>query len=196
MTESLPGQSGRTGAATRAHILDSAINCLVQEGVAGASMSAIAEKAEVSKALLHYHFVDRTRLLTEVLEELAARTIARERAALEGAEGSRVIDALWGWLESELRRGELRVLLELGTSHHTGLRTEAQAVLLRRHRAGTRTVELIFEKLGLKPRIAATLLGVASTTFIDGLVIGRTNRPEEARAGFDVFWLALLGLVA
>jgi AcrR family transcriptional regulator len=178
------------------HILDSAINCLVQEGVAGASMSAIAESADVSKALLHYHFADRTRLLTEVLEELATRTIARERVALEAAEGSQAIDALWEWLESELTRGELRVLLELGTSHDVGLRTVAEAVLLRRHRAATRTVELIFEKLGLRPRIATTLVGVASTTFIDGLVIGRSDRPGETRAGFDVFWLALLGLVA
>lgn len=195
MTEPSSNQVVGAGAATRAHLLEAAIRCLVQEGVAGASMSAIAATGEVSKALLHYHFADRSRLLTEVLGELATRTIARERVALEHTEGSRAIDAMWTWLDGELTRGELRVLLELGMSHDTGLRTAADAVLVRRRRAATRTVELLFGTLGLTPRISTALLGAASVAFIDGLVIGG-RRTEEARASFDVFWLALLGLVA
>jgi hypothetical protein len=57
-------------------------------------------------------------------------------------------------------------------------------------------VQLIFEKLGLRPRIGTALLGAASMTFIDGLVIGRAGGTEDVRSSFDVFWLALLGLVA
>ncbi|HEY2067137.1 MAG TPA: TetR family transcriptional regulator [Gemmatimonadaceae bacterium] len=196
VTEPSSTQSIRAGATTRAHILDAAIRCLVQEGLVGASMSAIATTGEVSKALLHYHFVDRTQLLSEVLEELATRTIARERVALERAEGSRAIGALWTWVDGELARGELRVLLDLGTSHDAGLRNAAEAVLRRRRSAATRTVQLIFEKLGLRPRIGTALLGAASMTFIDGLVIGRAGGTEDVRSSFDVFWLALLGLVA
>jgi AcrR family transcriptional regulator len=168
----------------------------VQEGLVGASMAAIATAGEVSKALLHYHFVDRTQLLAEVLEELATRTIARERAALEDAEGSGAIDALWTWVNGELARGELRVVLDLSTSHDAGLRSVAEAVLRRRRSAATRTVQLIFEKLELKPRIGTALLGAASMTFIDGLVIGRAAGTGDVRSNFDAFWLALLGLVA
>ena len=196
MTEPLPGRTVRAGAATRAHILEAAIRCLVDEGLAGASMSAIASKGEVSKALLHYHFADRNHLLTEVLEELATRTIARERMALSHIEGSRAIDALWVWLDGELARGELRALLELGMSREASLRAVTEQVLLRRHRAATRTVERIFEILELKPRVGTAHLGAANMTFIDGLVLGGPGRSGDVRSSFDVFWLALLGLVA
>ena len=196
MTEPSPSRIVRARAATRAHILEAAIRCLVDEGLAGASMSAIASKGEVSKALLHYYFADRTHLLTEVLEELATRTIARERTALADIEGSRAIDALWVWLDGELTRGELRALLELGTSRDAGLRTVTEEVLLRRRRAATRTVERIFETLSLKPRVGTAHLGAATMTFIDGLVLGGSGSSGDVRSSFDVFWLALLGLAA
>lgn len=195
MIESPPGPAGGAGAATRARILEAAIRCLVREGVAGASMSAIAATGEVSKALLHYHFADRTRLLTEVMAQLTYRTIAREGAALERAAGSGAVDALWKWLDEELARGELRALLELGMYPDEQLRVVADATLVQRRRAATRTAEVLFGALGLTPRIPATLLGAASVTFIDGLVVGNAPRHDDARVSFDVFWLALLGLV-
>lgn len=195
MTESPSGPATGAGAATRARLLEAAIRCLVREGVAGASMSAIAATGEVSKALLHYHFADRTRLLAEVMAQLTSRTITREGEALERAEGSRAVDALWKWLDAELARGELRVLLELGMYPDAQLRVAADATLVRRRRAATRTVELLFGALGLTPRVPARLLGAASVTFIDGLVVGSAARHGNARVSFDVFWLALLGLV-
>jgi AcrR family transcriptional regulator len=185
-----------TGEPTRSRLLDAAIRCLVREGVEGASLSAIAGTAEVSKALLHYHFVDRTRLLTEVLGQLTVRTIARERAAIDHVKGSRVLDALWEWLAGELARGELRALLELGTSHDRRLHAAVEEARARRHRAATRTVEVLFGQLGLTPRVPAPLLGAASLTFVDGLAIGGIGGDgTDARVSFDVFWLALLGLV-
>ena len=48
------------------------VRCIAREGVAGASMAAIALEAGVSKALLHYHYHDRATLLAEIVERIGA----------------------------------------------------------------------------------------------------------------------------
>src|SRR5690348_12978586 len=69
----------RAGASTQAdarlRIVDAGVRCIAREGVAGASMAAIAMEAGVSKALLHYHYHDRSRLLAEIVEHIGVRTI-------------------------------------------------------------------------------------------------------------------------
>ena len=66
-----------TSADARLRIVDAGARCIAREGVAGASMAAIAMEAGVSKALLHYHYHDRSRLLAEIVE---TRTAARVTA--------------------------------------------------------------------------------------------------------------------
>jgi AcrR family transcriptional regulator len=156
-------------------------------------MSAIAAEAGVSKALLHYHYDDRARLMAEVLTQLGRRVVARERAAIDAATGSGIVDALWGWLDEELSRGELRALLELAMQREDGMRAAAAAVALARGRAATRTVEQLFTSLGLTPRMPAALLAGASIAFVDGLAIG-TLSERDPRVSFDLFWLAVLSL--
>src|SRR5215213_9601907 len=114
-----------TGSApdARARIVDAGVRCITREGVAAASMAAIALEAGVSKALLHYHYHDRATLLAEIVERLGARTIERERLAVDRDGGIGALDALWHWLDAELRRGELAALAELalvreGTVRH------------------------------------------------------------------------------
>ena len=155
-------------------------------------MATIAATAEVSKALLHYHYADGASLLAEVVSQLARRIVARERAAVDAASGSGTVDALWNWLEGELARGELRTLLELGMEREPAVKTaSAEAALIRCH-AADKTVEQLFAGLGLVPRMPARLLGAASIAFMDGLAIDTARR--DPRASFDVFWLALLSL--
>ena len=76
-------------------------------------MAAIALEAGVSKALLHYHYHDRATLLAEIVERIGERLVSRERAAIDEGNGAGGLDALWRWLEGELRRGELASLAEL-----------------------------------------------------------------------------------
>ena len=78
-------------------------------------MAAIAAESEVSKALLHYHFVDRAQLLAEWPRRLDAVWLPRERGALERGTAGNAIDSLRHWLHAALERGELRALLELRT---------------------------------------------------------------------------------
>lgn len=157
-------------------------------------MAAIAAEAGVSKALLHYHYSDRARLLAEVVAQLGERLAVRERSALAGGDGSKAVDALWRWLEAELGRGDLRVLLELSLIREPLVRDAAAEVANARRLAAGRTTADLLRRLGLEPRVPAELLGEASVAFINGLAVAGPLAGGDPRIAFDVFWLAMLGL--
>lgn len=186
--------AARAAIATRQRIINATIDCVARDGAVEASMAAIAAAAGVSKALLHYHYSDRARLLAEVVAQLGERLAARERSALDEADGSKVVDALWHWLERELAQGELRVLLELSLIREPLVQDAARAVASSRRRLATRTTAEVMGRLGLVPRVPAELLGEANAAFVDGLAVGGIVSAAEPRVAFDVFWLAMLGL--
>jgi hypothetical protein len=103
------------------------------------------------------------------------------------------VDALWSWVDAELRSGELRALLELATVRDAPVREAWERGADDRRGSAARTVERLFERLGLTPRMPVTLLGNAHVTFLDGLAFDRGSA-RESRVGFDLFWLALLSL--
>lgn len=184
----------REGAATRQRIIEATIGSVARDGAAASSMSVIAAATGVSKALLHYHYADRARLLAEVVSQLGDRLAARERSALDGVSGRKAIDGLWRWLDAELARGELRVLLELSLVRDPLVHAAAMAVASARHASAARTTTALLALLGLEPRVPVELLADASVAFADGLVLGRMVTKADPRAAFDVFWLAMLGL--
>ncbi len=157
-------------------------------------MAVIAAAAGVSKALLHYHYADRARLLAEVVTQLGERLAARERTALHGVSGRKAVDALWRWLDGELARGELRVVLELSLVRDPLVHAAAMSVAEARRVSARRTTAELLSLLGLEPRVPTELLGAASVAFADGLVLGGMVTTADRRVAFDVFWLALLGL--
>lgn len=175
----------------RARIIDAAISMLARDG-AEVSLATIASAASVSKALLHYHYADRSSLLAAVAAELTRRIMSRERTAMQGATGSGAVDALWSWLEGELARGELRSLLELGMQRDAAIQAACAEAAHSRNRAAERTVAQLFTDLGLVPRMPVELLGGASLAFVDGLALDTTR--HDPRTSFDIFWLALLSL--
>lgn len=184
----------REGIATRQRIIDATIGCVARDGAAESSMSVIAAATGVSKALLHYHYSDRARLLAAVVTQLGERLAARERSALESVSGRKAIDGLWRWLDGELARGELRVLLELSLVRDPLVHAAAMAVAESRRTSATRTTAALLALLGLQPRVPVELLADASVAFADGLVLGRMVTGADPRVTFDVFWLAMLGL--
>ena len=187
---------GATAASdARARIVDAGVRCITREGVADASMAAIALEANVSKALLHYHYHDRATLLAEIVDRLAVRLVTRERAAIDRTDGAGGLDALWSWLEAELRRGELACFVELALVREGAVRTASRAAANHRRRSATRTVERLFAQLGLMPKVPAPLMADASVAFTDGLAVDVANgTSRDPRVSFDIFWLALLGL--
>ncbi|MEP6733185.1 MAG: helix-turn-helix domain-containing protein [bacterium] len=177
----------------RSRIVRAGIRCVVRDGIAGASMAAIANEADVSKALLHYHFADRARLLAEMVTLLGRRLITREQNALERDEAGAPVDAMWQSVSAELNRGELRALLTLGTLHDRAVRDAVEEVNSARRTSAMGTVEQMFVRLGLTPRVAITLIADAGVAFVDGLALD-SESGRDSRISFDVFWLAMLSL--
>lgn len=186
------GTGAQAGA--RGRIVNAGVRCIAREGVAGASMAAIALEAGVSKALLHYHYHDRATLLAEIVERISGGTIERERAAVDESTAGG-LDALWRWLEGELRRGELAALAELAVVREGPVRRATRAAASDRRRSAARTIERLFAELDLTPRVPAPLLADAAVAFIDGLALDvASGSTREPRVSYDIFWLALLGL--
>ena len=157
-------------------------------------MAAIAEEAGVSKALLHYHYHDRATLLAEIAERIGSDVVERERTAVDES-GTGGLDALWGWLEDELRRGELAALATLSLTRLGKVRHATRAAATERRHSAARSIKHLFTELGLTPRIPAALLADAVVAFVDGLALDVANgATRDPRVSYDIFWLALLGL--
>jgi len=183
--------------------MDAATRRIASAGAAALSLSEIARDAGVSKALILYHFVDKETLLARLIEHLANGLVVREHEALvpyEKEHNPLAVDALWAWLERELDRGDIRVLLELHSYRGAAVQSAARVAAGRRHAAARDTVERLFRILELRPRIEPSLLGTVLVAFIDGLAIatglslGSEGAAAAPRVAFDVFWLAMLSL--
>jgi AcrR family transcriptional regulator len=179
----------------RARIVRAGARCITREGVTGASMAAIAEEAGVSKALLHYHYHDRATLLAEIAERIGIEVVERERAAVDERGGTGGLDALWQWLDDELRRGDLAALATLSLTRLGKVRNATRLAATERRRSAATTITHLFAELDLTPRIPAALLAETAVAFVDGLALDVANgTTRDPRVSYDIFWLALLGL--
>lgn len=198
------GEAERRGASQR--ILEAASQRIAAHGAAALALNDVAADAGVSKALIHYHFRDKDTLLARVVDFVAGEMIARERDALApyAAQHSPLaVDALWRWLEEELRRGSIRTLLELDGYPGATVRAAARGAAARRREAATETIEQLFTILELRSRVATPLLANVAVAFIDGLALDAeraahatpdSTETRAPRVAFDVFWLAMLSL--
>jgi AcrR family transcriptional regulator len=188
----------------RERILDAAARRIVRGGAAALALADVAADAGVSKALIHYHFHDKDRLLEQLVEQLARNVVDRERAALEPyakQHSPLAVDALWQWLEGELVRGSVRVLTELRSFPRDSVRNAAERAAALRRRQASETVERLFAILELQSRVHTSLLAAVMVAFVDGLALDFAARREQGdeessspRVAFDVFWLAMLSL--
>jgi TetR/AcrR family transcriptional regulator len=88
-----PGRPTRDSADQRAQLLDSAIQCFVADGIAATSLRAIATRAHVTPALLHYYFGDKEQLLSAMVEErvMPAFSVVREHVLAAGDDVARLV---------------------------------------------------------------------------------------------------------
>ena len=176
-------------------ILDAVARRIVTGGAAALSMQDIAQEAGVSKGLIHYHFRDKDTLLAHLVDWITEGLVGRERAALAAVTPQTAVDALWGWLEGELERGHIRLLVELAQSPSDMVHQASARSAQRRREAATATIETVFGALALHPRIAASLLAEVVVAFTDGLATrAALMLPAPPRIAFDVLWLSLLSL--
>lgn len=176
-------------------ILRAAAESIAERGTAGVSMLDVAKAAGVSKALIHYHFADRTALLARLVDTLTVAVVDRESTALDGATGPSAVDALWGWVARELAIGDVRALVDLAAVPDEPVRAATQRSARRRREMAAHTIDHLFAALGLKPRVPVELMAEVTVATLDGLAVASVTDPaRDTRVAFDVLWLALLSL--
>jgi AcrR family transcriptional regulator len=179
---------------TAARIIAAARSLAARGGVSAISMGDVAAEARVSKALIHYHFQDKSTLLRALVDALGSRIASRSRIQATAGD-AHVLDTLWSWLVTELDAGDIRVLISLAECDDESVRGAVRRVADDRRRAATEHVDLVFAQLGLRPRIHHELVAETLLSFVDGLATRHALTPErEPRPAFDVLWLALLTL--
>ena len=99
---------------TRLQILEAARDALAEDGAAGTTTRAIADRAGVQLSLVHYHFGGKQQLLAAVLDAENERLLERQRQLFAGPES---LAAKWrvacAYLLEDLRSGYVRILWEL-----------------------------------------------------------------------------------
>ena len=194
-TPPFPASGTRTRPDATERILKAAATRLAISGASMMTMQEVAEEAGVSKGLIHYHFHDKDTLLARLVMWIAGGLVRREHAALAASVPQGAIDDFWRWLEDELARGHVRALVELAGWRGGRVRSAAAEAMRMRRMSATASAERLFALLALRPRVPAVLLGDLLVTFLDGLASAPARaQGAEARAAFDVLWLALLGL--
>ena len=168
---------------------------IVQSGAVALTMQEVAEEAEVSKGLIHYHFHDKDTLLARLVEWMVAHLVQRERDALAHSTPRSALDDLWMWVAGELERGHVRVLIELGEWRSDLVHRASKSAARMRREASAATLERLFGMLELRARVPAALVADVVVAFVDGLAISTgTDGERNPRPAFDVFWLSLLSL--
>lgn len=176
-------------------ILEAARALVAQGGAAGVSIGDVAARAGVSKALVHYHFRDKDSLLTALVQQVGSDVLARARAALALPPGGHTLDAHWAGIETELRAGDLRILLALAEFDSARVRAAARRIAAERRELLSRQTTALFTSLGLRLRLPAELVADTLLAFSDGLAAAHALEPDRpTRPAFDVLWLALLTL--
>jgi AcrR family transcriptional regulator len=92
------GDGGQAGASTRERILDVALELFTDQGFDGTSMREIAERLDISKPAIYYHFASKE----EILMALHLRLHEFGKAALARLTGQTVTLQTWGSLLNEL----------------------------------------------------------------------------------------------
>lgn len=181
-------------------IVEAAEACFSRGGYAGASMREIAEKAGVSKSLLHYHFDSKEHLFVEVqirfYERLGAR-IAAAVAHLRGgdARGLAAFDALFEVLRES---NDLATQAELWAAALANEKLRAQITRLReffRQMLVARIEEILGEdrdRLPVTPEAAADLVWAT----LNGLGIEAAFGEPQERIERAIATLRVLSAIA
>jgi AcrR family transcriptional regulator len=123
------GGTGRS-AETRRLLVEAAITTLKEDGYAGASARAIAERAGSNQGLIFYHFGSVANLLLAALDAVSSERLAHYGASIDQA-GSLVdlVGAATGIFSDDLDAGYVTVLVEMiaGASATPGLGPEVAA---------------------------------------------------------------------
>ncbi|MGW6782589.1 TetR/AcrR family transcriptional regulator [Streptomyces sp. NPDC054987] len=145
---------------TRRHLLEAAVSCLAEHGWAGSTVSAVAERAGVSRGAAQHHFPTREGLFTAAVEYVAEERSTALRDLFHAGPAARpaVVEALVDLYTGALFRAALQ--LWVAASNEEQLRprvTELEA------RVGRETHRIAVELLGADesvPGVRETVQGL------------------------------------
>ncbi len=177
-------------------LIDEACLAIGEVGLAGLTVGVIAERAQVSTALIHYHFDTKARLLVVAAERIAARRAGRRSDALSVRAGLDSLDELWSQLLAAVTQGSERAWLELVLyARHDG----DVAAALAAPQAGAREAIIrrlpsLLRELGATSPVSSEELAAALDAQLDGLTVALLEGQEPAlvRTAYDAFWLTLI----
>jgi len=179
----------------RDSIIDAACSTIVEVGISQLTVADVAQRADISSGLVHYHFRTKQQLLTAACERLAARR-AGARAAALAADGLPALDALWSALrdgaESAAERActDLALLGRRDPDVRRALATQRREEL----RALTARLPTLLGSLGSAPAAPPEEMAALVVQFLDGtaLALASGTSAAEVRAAYDAFWLVLV----
>lgn len=181
---------------TRDRIIDGAVRTLAADGLSSFTIGSVASRAEVSPALVHYHFATKEKLLVAAAERLARVRSDSRAAAFARPGGLATLDAVWICIQSlahdriESAWGELVL--------HAWAKRDIAAVVSadRAGEQGRVAARLpgLFRELGVRPPAPADELAGAIIAVLDGLALALAagQRRDALRTAYDAFWLALI----
>ncbi len=169
---------------TRRHLLDAAIDCIHDMGLAGAIVSVIADRAGVTRGAVQHHFGNRNDLVLALIEEigeklfvesdkvLATRPI-KDRVAV-------ICEQYWETINS--RHSVASIHLHLGTMHDADLHPRIyDAMRKAERRLDNQWLDLFKDRKLPAARVIAARHLVLAT--MRGLVLRQIHR--KARHGWD-----------
>ena len=181
---------------TRTRIVDAACAQIEDTGLADLTVGDVASRAEVSTALVHYHFATKDRLVEAACGRLAAQRSNARIRALTGSRGLAALDAAWSLLSRAASAGVER------TWHDMALRARHDAEVRRvlaeqregEHAALAAKLPTLLADLGATPAIPADEAARAVLLLLDGasLAIAEGVAAGEVKAAYDAFWLVLV----
>jgi AcrR family transcriptional regulator len=181
------GRASRSGAAkadtanaTRAALVDAAIESLRFDGFAGASARAIATRAGANPGLIFYHFGSVADLLLAGLAEVSSRRMARYSAAVDAARTpGDLVTVAAGIFREDLDEGYVTVLVEMiaGAGSSPELGDQVAALIAPWRAFAQRAIEAIVSEspfAALVPvgdaahAVVALYLGLEMLSHLDG----------------------------
>ena len=174
-------------AETRRRVLDAAFIVFTERGIAGSSLSQVAEQAGLTKGAVYSNFASKDELVLALMEgHVASRINAALTGFTDGTDLDQALAAAAAALVEGMRTDAAwhRLLAEyFAMAHHDPVRQEGLRQRRREMReAVTRVVERISEGFGIDMPIPAPEMAVVLLALSNGLAVEGEIDPEAVPA--------------
>jgi TetR/AcrR family transcriptional repressor of bet genes len=170
--------------ARRRQLLEAAFAVACRKGIPGVTIRAVAAQAQVSHALVIFHFGQKNRLVDELLDWLIENTSVL-RISEDVARFPRALDRLHALLQQEVDRlihqpEHTRVFLEFWAlgARRQALRARIRAELGRYRAAFLAIFEEILRDGPVRADVTATALASATVTWLQGCAVQALLEPD------------------